>query len=222
MFFMSNSSEESHVKTFCFTRTLSRYTRAPGLVGLKRPPTEGLATWEPWSWGQICRWTGLCQPAPNTWYHQSPLRTRTAPDLQREIYKDELERPEEAHGPSLFPPIQSQRLAVMSSWSYSEAQPDFPRWIIENTVRDTYLDYIRSHGTLVYDSWLYKIVTVHMESTYLFYMPSLFSLLYLMVYVKLQFKVVFSNAEAKLPTCLNFLYSESRSQKEFRFQLSIK
>lgn len=104
MFFMSNNSEESHVKTFCFTRTLSRYTRAPQLVGLKRPPTEGLATWEPWSWGQICRWTGLCQPAPNTLYHQSPLRTRTAPDLQREIYTDKLERPEEAHGPSLFPP----------------------------------------------------------------------------------------------------------------------
>lgn len=47
MLFMSNNSEESHVKTFCFTGTLSRYTRAPRLEGLKRPPTEGMALGSP-------------------------------------------------------------------------------------------------------------------------------------------------------------------------------
>ena len=47
MFFILNDFEESHVKTFCLTRTLYRYTRAPWLGSPKKPPIEGVALGSP-------------------------------------------------------------------------------------------------------------------------------------------------------------------------------
>lgn len=134
MFFILNDFEESHVKTFCLTRTLSWYTRAPWLVGPKRSPIEGMALGSPAieaksADGNVAE-QGYVKPHQThgairipseqgqSWTCREKFMRRLKP-----TNKDKLERPEStACGPYLFPPNQRQHLASTCSWSGSQAR----------------------------------------------------------------------------------------------------
>ena len=128
MFFILNDFEESHVKTFCLTRTLSR------LGGPKRPPIEGVTLGSP----GIEAKSADCNLAEQGYAkpHQTHGTIRI-PSEQRQSWtcrekfmrrlkpmnKDKLERPEAAAcEPYLFLQNQSQHLAIKGSWSCSQAR----------------------------------------------------------------------------------------------------
>lgn len=134
MFFILNDFKESHVKTFCLTRTLSRYTRAPWLVGPKRPPIEGVALGSPGieTKSADCNLAeqGYVKPHQTHGTIRIPSEQGQSQTCRQKFMrrlkptnKDKFERPEAAAcGSYLFSPNQSQHLAITCSWSCSQAR----------------------------------------------------------------------------------------------------
>lgn len=207
MFHILNNFKESHVKTFCLTG-LSRYTRAPWLVGPKRPPIGcvlGSPGIEAKSADCNLAEQGYVKPHQTHGTMKFP-QNKDSPDLQRGNLweglslriRTNLETRSSSMWTTYLFSLQTRVsiLAITCSWSCSE--PDFPQWI---TGEDSKW-YLPGLHQISWNVGIQQLITEdynsqHREGTHLFYSLIVFFTGSHGIYVKFQFIINLSQWRSK-------------------------